>query len=110
MGDLGVDGQVSEFSNAGFFRAAWLIIARGGWWKVSDIVAALPLEIDGWTASALLWAMAHRHQMLATRGHRKDRQYAVTPECRIPKGVTAGDAALALTGMPLDLMRGVAHG
>jgi hypothetical protein len=89
---------IPETSTVGFFREAWLIVARGGWWKVPDIVELLPLEIDGWNAHELLWAMAYRHEMLVTRGRRQAREYAVTPRCRIPKGVLAGEVLQALTG------------
>lgn len=85
-------------TSTGFYGSAWLIVARGGWWKVPAIVDELPLEVDAWTAHELLWCMAHRHQMLVTRGRRKDREYAVTAECRVPRGLQAGDLAKALTG------------
>jgi hypothetical protein len=92
--------DMCELSTVGFYRESWLIVARGGWWKVRDIVEQLPSEIDGWEAHALLWAMANRHQMLATRGHGKTREYAVTATCRMPKGLQAGQAVHALTGVP----------
>lgn len=88
-------------STVGFYRHAWLVVARGGWWKVPEIVQHLPLHVDVWDAHELLWAMAHRHRLLVTRGRGKTREYAVTRECHMPRGLQAGQAVHALTGAPM---------
>jgi len=87
-------------SAVGFFPASWLIVAQGGWWKTQEILAQLPLEMPRDSAHSLLWAMVNRHHFLETRGANRDREYAVTARCRIPKGIPVGHVMAALTGKP----------
>lgn len=97
-----------DFTTAGFYREAWLIVARGGWWKPAEIVQELPLSIDGTKVHTVLWHMTVRHRLLAARGRGRQRQYAVTQDCGIPSDVSAGEVALVLTGKPLRGVEGTA--
>lgn len=87
-------------SSAGFYRAAWMIVAQGGWWRPREIVEQLPLDIDASTAHHLLWCMSKRHGHLVARGAYRSREYAVTAGCTAPAGVSVGDIVLAITGRP----------
>lgn len=82
----------------GRYRAVWLIVAQGGWWKVREIKDLLPEQIPVVDIRNYLWVMANRHQQLVTRGEGTAREYSVAPECRLPMGLTASDVVGALVG------------
>lgn len=86
-------------NTVGFYRSAWLAIAEGGgWWKPQEVIAALPVSIDVQDAHALLWAMAHRHHMLESRGERRHPEYSVSPACKVPRGVVLSEILAAVGG------------
>lgn len=88
-----------EAGSVSFWNAAWLVIARGGWWKVSEVLDQLSLDVDVRNAQSTLWIMAERHRMLVTRGHKETREYAVTAACRPPKQLTVAQIVEAVTGV-----------
>lgn len=84
--------------STGFFREAWLIVARGGWWSAKEIIEAMPLAVDIKAAHNALWAMSVRYSFLKAKGAQRTRRYAVTSDCTIPKGLTVGQAMEAVRG------------
>lgn len=89
-------------SAIGFYNAAWLVVAQGGWWTTQEIVDHIPLQICTAEASTLLWCMANRHHMLVARGSRKSRQYGITATCGAPKRLLMGELVEAITGRPFQ--------
>lgn len=81
----------------GFYREAWLFVARNGWSTQRDIVDNLPSGVEADDPSAMLWSMANRNGMLKVRGEDRQREYAVTQECCAPKGLKVGEI-LSATG------------
>lgn len=89
-------------SSIGFYRAAWLIVATGGWWSTRDVLRLVPLEIDIRRAHNLLWCMAHRYGYFVVRGERRSREYAVTADCEIPGTLKVGAVVEAVTGQGFE--------
>jgi hypothetical protein len=71
----------------GFYREAWLVVARGGWWGIREILEQLPDGVEVDDAASRLWIMARRHGYLQRRGRGKAAQYAVTNNCETPHGI-----------------------
>lgn len=96
----------------GFDRAAWLVIARGGWWRPMEIVEQLPLDLDiaPDATYSRLWIMAQRHRTLRRRKPETGRakrgpearisEYAVTPDCLVPRGLSLREILAAVGAQP----------
>jgi hypothetical protein len=82
----------------GFYREAWLVVAQGGWWKPREILEQLPVGVECEQPHSYLWIMANRHHYLARRGNRQTAEYAVTPDCVTPQGLTVAQLGRALIG------------
>lgn len=82
----------------GFYREAWLVAAQGGWWKQDEILEQLPSGCEVDKPSNRLWIMAKRYSYFATRGEKDSREYAVTPECVTPAGISVRRLSAALVG------------
>jgi len=91
-------------ASVGFYRAAWLLVAQGGWWTPQEIIERIPLSVEINEAHSLLWCMARRDGFLSVRGERRKPQYAVTPDCHVPRGMTVREVMEAAAGA-----RGPAH-
>ena len=80
-----------------FYQEAWLAIAKeGGWLTAREVVELLPsgMELDDFHTR--LWCMSRRQGYLAHRGEAKQSEYAVTPGCIAPSGLTVRQIAEAL--------------
>lgn len=99
-----------ESELARIVRTVWLTVATGGWWTVKDVRDARP-TIDGRQVAARLSVMVKRGLVVSRelpqgkRARRKGvpgapprHEYSVTPECRVPAGLTAGEVSRALIG------------
>ena len=84
-------------NTVGFFRTAWLLIAQGGWWTPREVLERIPVSIDIQDGHTLLWAMANRYRFLERRGERRRPEYAVTRDCRMPKGLTIGEVVAVVS-------------
>lgn len=90
---------------AHFYREAWLVIAAGGWWTQNEVLEAIPDELRARDAHTRLWYMARTGYLVkrgaapkpGERGTRR-LEYAVTPDCHVPTGVTAGRLVEAFVG------------
>jgi hypothetical protein len=85
-----------------FECAAWLVIARGGWWTNEEVRVELADRFDMATpvVACRLWIMANRRHFLKRRagvaGAKGSASYAVTPGCRLPMGLTVGEIVQAV--------------
>lgn len=94
---------------ARIIRTAWLVIATGGWWTVSDVREARP-SLRGKKVADRIWEMRQqglivvreipeeKRRRRAGRGPRERLEYSVTPECKVPFGLTAGEVCRAFYG------------
>lgn len=82
--------------HTGFYRQAWLIVARGGWWTAKEIIAEIDLQTSADYAVSMLCNMATKDGLLEKRGTRLKAEYAVTRNCSIPRGLTVGDVSRAV--------------
>ena len=80
----------------GFYREAWLVVAKGGWWKLREILAEMPSGFEVDQPHSHLWIMANRYGYMVRRGRHKEAEYAVTPECVVPRGIPVGRLSAAL--------------
>lgn len=94
-------------------KTAWTVIAEGGgWWKPREVIEALRAKGAG-----AKFDHSHLHNMVV-RGYLSKRripkeqreareeggareriEYAVTKDCRLPGGFTAGEIVKTLTGL-----------
>lgn len=82
-----------------FFKGAFLVIATGGWWNAKEVVAAMGgREIEVPDAHTKLYYAAKQRKYFLMRGGYGKKEFAVTPECIIPEGITAGEFVKAATG------------
>lgn len=84
---------------SGFYPTAWLIIANNGWTTAEQVFSRMPLrliELDLAKVQSLLWLMAHRQNLLRSRGDRTNREYAVLTGCDVPNDVTVGQVLDAM--------------
>lgn len=71
-----------------FACTVWLILAReGGWWTAREIIKELPGNIEASRAHVQLYVMAKRDGTLTVRGAQKQSEYAVTKDCKFPRGL-----------------------
>jgi hypothetical protein len=82
----------------GRYRAIWLIVAQGGWWKTREIKESMPLEISVDRLGNYLWVMTNRTGHLVSRGSGEDREYSLAPSCKMPMELTVQDVVGALVG------------
>jgi hypothetical protein len=82
-----------------FYRQAWQVVAKGGWWSPSDILEELPigLELERDDFHTRIWYM-HRNGYFTRRGEPRAYQYAVTETCRVPQGLTVKQVSACLVG------------
>lgn len=80
-----------------FFRQAWAVVAKGGWWKPREIMEELPVGIEPEDFHNRLYFM-HRNGYFSRRGEPRAYQYAVTEECRVPQGLTVKQVSTCLIG------------
>lgn len=82
--------------SCGFMRDAWLVVARGGWWPMREILAEMPdgVEIDD--PQNRLWIMVNRYRYLVKRGTQRKAEYAVTADCNVPQGLNVRQLNQAL--------------
>lgn len=97
---VGTPRSAADESAAGFSAAAWLVIAQGGWWTTAEVLASVTTDMGISGGHRMLWHMANRFGTLAVRGTRFAREYAVTPACKIPQGLTVAQVQAALNGSP----------
>lgn len=79
-------------------REIWLVVAQGGWWTSEEIKRHIDPHLNDAGVRNRLWIMTYRQGVLKTRGEGKERQYAVTPECFTPYGITVRKLTEALVG------------
>jgi hypothetical protein len=80
-------------------REIWLIVAQGGWWKTAEIKAHLDPEMDLSHVHNRLWVLTNRQRCLVTRGTGENREYAVSPDCVAPYGLTVRQITGAVVGI-----------
>ena len=99
-----------------FYRDAWLIVAQGGWWKPAEIMAEMPSDLRDRDAHTRLWYMVRTGYLVKREVHPARREvrkggptgarprveYAVTAQCQVPQGLTAGALAQTLMGRVLQ--------
>lgn len=100
--------QTADRSHIGFYREAWLVVAQGGWWKLREIIEQIPSGVEVEQPHCQMWIMARRYGYFVTRGGKGATEYAVTPECMVPRGITVQRLNEALCFKPGKEL--VAHG
>jgi len=90
-------------------RSMWLVIARTGWCTLeevraeSDVVDRISITRRVHDLKARCYVAARpipkeRRAKNTGRGSAQRTEYAVTPDCLVPCGLTAGEVANALLG------------
>lgn len=90
-------------------RKLWLVVATGGWWTMDDVRAevgddvpadavSISRRLNDLVIAGYLVKRAIPYERRAPRqgrGSMPSVEYAVTPECRVPYGLFAGEIASA---------------
>lgn len=79
-------------------RSIWVLVAQGGWWKPDEVFEQMDPDSDMTRREVVgrLWMMANRDNSLARRDGPDGPEYAITPECKPPRGVTVADVMKAV--------------
>lgn len=86
--------ETGRGKRTGLVKRIWLHIgSEGGWWTISEVADALGTSREA--VNRTMHGMTTRQGLLCKSKRGRLAAFGVTPECKIPNGLTLKDIASA---------------